>query len=157
MIRFMWSFGSPLILLLTLIVYALAIFMGFKKGKKSGYRLLSVFWLIVGIKLALLILALAHAIPSKGMGRPEFLGQTLCSIFDISSYALFMTIIFCTVLAITKFNKSDLIQEVVTVVISGLLIFGNYSISKSFAQVAAETEHSGTKGFAGQAAGESLY
>ena len=154
--NFIWNFRTPAIFFLSLIIFVVAMVVGLKKGKKTGYQIFSVFWLLLGIHLTLLVLTLADSIPNAGMGKPEAEGQLLCAILTVSSFGFLMTIVFNFIFAIVKFDKSHLIQEIVSIIISGLIILGIYNISNSFAQVAEETKSPAMRGFAGQAAGQPL-
>ena len=133
-------FGNPLYFLVAVIVFITALVLGIRKGKSNGYRIFSLFWLTLGIHLALLMLAYADTMLSQGMGKPELMGSIMLSIMTVSSFGFFMTIILNLCLLGFRFNPRDLLPEISSILICGLLIFGTYRISSASAEWARQID-----------------
>lgn len=111
-----------------IIALAIAIIRGFEKGKKSGYTVFGFLGVIIAIFTFKAFGDIAHALSIQGMGKPEVLGQNLGLLFAIAFSTSIAVGIYSLIFMIVKFNKKDLIPEICSVVMCGIIALSSFQL-----------------------------
>jgi len=126
--------------LLTIIIFITALIRGIKKGKKSGYTIFAVLGVIIALFTFKIFGTLAHSISVTGMGIPEVLGQNLGSLLAMALSTSIALGVFSLLFMIIKFNKKDLIPEICSVVITGIIAFSSIQLVGTLSNLEKENE-----------------
>lgn len=112
----------------TTIVFITALTLGLKKGKKSGYTIFAFQGVIIALFTFKIFGELTHTLTVQGMGKPEVLGDRLGSFLAMALSTSVALGLFSLLFMLIKFNKKDLIPELCSVVVSGIIAFSSIQL-----------------------------
>ncbi len=111
-----------------IIALAIALIRGFEKGKKSGYTVFGFLGVIIAIFTFKAFGDISYTLTIQGMGKPEVLGQNLGLLLAIAFSTSIALGLYSLIFMIVKFNKKDLIPEICSVVMCGIITFSSFQL-----------------------------
>ncbi len=126
---------KPGFYLLSVILFITATVRGLKKGKKSGYMILSFLGVVIGLFMSVTLREFLCPLEVPAMGKPEILGQLIGTLIGTSIYSVCLLGTYVFIFMIFKFNRNDLIAEICAIVFSVTVIFGSMQLIRTLSSL----------------------